>query len=53
LYSERGSRPDVFNPEYDPDISVNLKYIEFRFTFHLGTGGKKRMNIIKYLRMQD
>lgn len=28
LYSERGSRPDVFNPEYDPDIHIALKYIE-------------------------
>lgn len=28
LYSERGSRPDVFQPEYDPDIHINLKYAE-------------------------
>jgi len=28
LYSERGSQPDVFNPEYDPDIHINLKYAE-------------------------
>jgi len=28
LYSERGSKPDVFHPEYDPDINVNLKYAE-------------------------
>ncbi len=28
LYSQRGSRPDVFNPEYDPDINVNLQYAE-------------------------
>jgi hypothetical protein len=28
LYSERGSTPDVFHPEYDPDIHVNLKYAE-------------------------
>jgi len=36
LYSERGSRPDVFNPEYDPDISVNLKYIELPVYISLG-----------------
>src|SRR5690606_10170387 len=28
LYSQRGSPPDVFNPEYDPDINVNLQYAE-------------------------
>lgn len=28
LYSQRGSRPDVFNPEYDPDININLQYVE-------------------------
>src|SRR5690606_18955322 len=28
LYSERGSRPDIFNPEYDPDIKVSLAYAE-------------------------
>jgi len=28
LYSQRGSRPDVFNPDYDPDINVNLQYAE-------------------------
>ncbi len=28
LYSERGSRPDLFQPEYDPDISIKLQYAE-------------------------
>ena len=28
LYSQRGSRPDLFSPEYDPDIEVNLRYLE-------------------------
>jgi len=28
LYSERGSRPDVLQPDYDPDIHINLKYAE-------------------------
>lgn len=28
LYNERGSRPDIFNPEYDPDIEITLKYAE-------------------------
>ncbi|MEO6131940.1 MAG: porin family protein [Saprospiraceae bacterium] len=28
LYSERGSRPDIFNPDYDPDINISLHYAE-------------------------
>lgn len=28
LYSQRGSTRDVFNPEYDPDIDISLRYIE-------------------------
>lgn len=28
LYNERGSRPDIFNPDYDPDLEINLKYAE-------------------------
>jgi hypothetical protein len=28
LYNERGSRPDIFNPDYDPDVEVTLKYAE-------------------------
>ena len=29
LYSERGSRPDIFNPEYDPDIEISESDISF------------------------
>ena len=36
LYSERGSRPDIFNPEYDPDINFNLSYIELPVYMSLG-----------------
>lgn len=36
LYSERGSRPDVFNPEYDPDINISLKYVEIPVYVSLG-----------------
>ena len=36
LYSERGSRPDVFNPEYDPDINISLKYIEIPVYVSIG-----------------
>lgn len=36
LYSERGSRPDVFNPEYDPSIHINLKYAELPFYVSYG-----------------
>ncbi len=36
LYSERGSRPDIFNPEYDPDIEISLKYIELPVYVSLG-----------------
>jgi len=36
LYSERGSRPDIFNPEYDPDIEISLKYIEIPVYISLG-----------------
>ncbi len=36
LYSERGSRPDPFHPEYDPDIHVNLKYAELPFYVSYG-----------------
>ena len=28
LYSERGSRPNIFNPFFDPDINIGLRYIE-------------------------
>lgn len=36
LYSERGSRPDVFNPTYDPDINISLKYVEIPVFVSLG-----------------
>lgn len=36
LYSHRGSKPDLFNPEYDPDINVNLHYIELPVFLTLG-----------------
>lgn len=36
LYSQRGSRPDVFNPEYDPDINFDLKYIEIPVYISVG-----------------
>jgi hypothetical protein len=36
LYSERGSRPDIFNPEYDPDIEISLKYVELPVYVSLG-----------------
>lgn len=28
LYSERGSRPDLFNSQFDPEINISLKYAE-------------------------
>lgn len=28
LYSERGSRPDIFNDVADPDIDISLRYLE-------------------------
>src|SRR5438132_954255 len=28
LYNEKGSRPDIFNPGYDPDINITLKYAD-------------------------
>ena len=36
LFSQRGSRPDIFNPEYDPDIEVNLIYAELPVYVTLG-----------------
>lgn len=36
LYSERGSRPDIFNPDYDPDINISLKYIELPVYISIG-----------------
>jgi hypothetical protein len=28
LYTQRGSKPDLFQPEFDPDIEVHLNYAE-------------------------
>lgn len=28
LFTQRGSKPDIFNPVYDPDIKIHLNYIE-------------------------
>lgn len=36
LYSERGSQGDIFNPTYDPNIEINLKYAEIPFYVSLG-----------------
>jgi hypothetical protein len=36
LYSERGSRPDIFNPEYDPDIEITLRYAEIPVYVSIG-----------------
>src|SRR5690349_18221458 len=36
LYSERGSQPDLFNPEYDPDIEISLKYAELPVYISIG-----------------
>ncbi len=36
LFSQRGSRPDIFNPDYDPDIEVNLIYAELPVYVTLG-----------------
>lgn len=36
LYSERGSRPNIFNDDYDPDINITLQYIEIPFYVSIG-----------------
>ena len=36
LFTQRGSRPDIFNPEYDPDINITLNYAEIPVYFTLG-----------------
>ena len=36
LYSQRGSRPDVFQPEYDPDIEIGVDYIELPVYVSIG-----------------
>lgn len=36
LFTQRGSKPDIFNPEYDPDIEVHLNYAEIPVYVSLG-----------------
>jgi hypothetical protein len=36
LYSERGSQPDLFNPQYDPDIEIALRYAELPVYISIG-----------------
>jgi hypothetical protein len=36
LFSQRGSRPDLFTPELDPDIEVRLNYAEIPVYVSLG-----------------
>ncbi len=36
LYNERGSRPDIFNPDYDPDVKITLKYAELPIYVSVG-----------------
>ena len=33
LYTDRGSRPDIFDSTIDPDIQIKLQYIEVPVTF--------------------
>ncbi len=36
LFTQRGSKPDIFNPDYDPDIKVLLNYAEIPVYLSLG-----------------
>jgi hypothetical protein len=36
LYAERGSRPNIFNDDYDPDINISLQYMEIPFYVSIG-----------------
>lgn len=36
LFTQRGSKPDLFNPEYDPDITVTLNYAELPVYLTIG-----------------
>ncbi len=36
LYSQRGSQPSIFNPNYDPNIQIKLSYAELPVYFTLG-----------------
>ncbi len=36
LYTQRGSKPDIFSPEYDPNINIFLHYAELPVYVSLG-----------------
>lgn len=36
LYAERGSRPNIWNAQYDPDINITLQYMEIPFYVSIG-----------------
>lgn len=36
LFTQRGSKPDLFNPEFDPDIEIHLNYAEIPVYVSLG-----------------
>lgn len=36
LYSQRGSRPNIFNDSYDPDINITLQYMEIPVYVSIG-----------------
>src|SRR5688572_14482098 len=36
LFTQRGSKPDLFNPDYDPDIKIHLDYAEIPVYVSLG-----------------
>ncbi len=36
LYAERGSRPNLFNDDFDPDINITLQYVEIPFYISIG-----------------
>src|SRR5688500_4095410 len=36
LFTQRGSQPDLFNPQYDPDIKISLNYAEIPVYVSLG-----------------
>lgn len=36
LFTQRGSQPDLFNPQYDPDIKIHLNYAEIPVYVSLG-----------------
>src|SRR5688572_21772416 len=36
LFTQRGSKPDLFNPEFDPDITVTLNYAELPVYLTIG-----------------